>query len=90
MFFPTATVTAAFDDLISMFLAQGFKKHVTITGVCHLIGYVAPILEEKKARWYGEDNYKCVDPRNDTCDEPDENGLCFRNFEEVIEEIGKN
>ena len=77
MFFPTPAVSRVYDDLIPMFLDLGFKKHVTITNVCDLLDYAVPIVEEKKKAWYGEENYKCVNPRNETCNDYD---VCFRPF----------
>ena len=74
MFFPTPAVTFAYDDLVPMFLAQGFKKHTIVTQECDKIGFIAPLLVEKMNAWYGEENYICVNPKNETCAAPFENG----------------
>jgi len=96
MFFPTPAVTFAYDDLVPMFLAQGFKKHTIVTQECDKIGFIAPLLVAKMNAWYGEENYICVNPKNETCAAPFENGgiplphpeHCLRPYAEVVEEIG--
>ena len=88
MFFPTPAITAAYAELVNMFAAQGFKKHVIVTRSCNEINFIAPIVEEWKRTHYGEGNYYCVNPRNDTCNEIAEaegtGDLCLRPFVKVL------
>jgi len=87
MFFPTPTISDSFDDIIPMFLARGFKKHVVLTENCDALHLLMPLAQQKRKNWYGEENYRCVKTQIETC-RATKNNLCFRPFEEVIKEIG--
>lgn len=87
MFFPTPSITGAYDELVNMFTAQGFKKYALVTRSCSEMDLFAPTTEAMKREMYGE-NYYCVNPRNDTCNniavEEGSDDLCLRPFVKVF------